>query len=245
MLALHAGPVRFVSYEINTAKPAPELARAKSKSRKIMNENMKAENQNAAQAAALPSTGDANAGAEQPLTVSQQPLLPSFSPVRGESDRAFEAFRAYLELGPKRRFAAVGRKVGASLRTVQRWACDFDWCGRIKTHAVRCAELAVQSENNLHHEELPDTSARAKVFHDRQFVLAEAILDVAERYLERVEDEDLDRLSLADACRALDFASRIARHARETNAATTPDNSLRDQLASLLDQACGETSKPA
>jgi hypothetical protein len=28
-------------------------------------------------------------------------------------------------------------------------------------------------------------------------------------------------------------------------AAATPDQSLRDQLATLLDQACAETSKPA
>ncbi len=210
-----------------------------------MNENMKTENQEVEQAAALTSTGGADAGAQQPSAVGQQPLVPSFSPARGESDHAFEAFRAYLELGPKRRLAAVSRKVGASLRTVQRWAGNFDWRGRIKIHAARCAELSVQSENNLHHEELLDASARARVFQDRQFIMAEAILDVAERYLERVEDEDLDRLSLADACRALDFASRIARHARETDAASTPDNSLRDQLTTLLDQACGDTSKPA
>jgi hypothetical protein len=206
------------------------------------------ENQNQNGAATRPSTAD-DAGVPPATPLSLQPpapsLPPSFSPARGESDRAFEAFRAYLELGPKRRFAAVGRKVGASLRTVQRWANDFDWRGRIKNHAARCAELSVQSENNLHREELLDASVRAKAFHERQFVLAEAILDVAERYLERVEDEDLERLSLPDACRALDFASRIARHARETDAAATPDNSLRDQLATLLDQACAETSKPA
>jgi hypothetical protein len=171
-------------------------------------------------------------------------LPPAFSPARGESDRAFEAFRAYLELGPKRRFAAVGRKVGASLRTVQRWANDFDWRGRIKTHAARGAELSVQSENALKREELLDAAARAKAFDDRQFALAQTILDVAERYLQRVADEDLERLSLTEACRALDFASRIARHARETDAAA-PDQSLRDQLATLLDQACAETSKPA
>ena len=206
-----------------------------------MNENNQNPNGLAAQPVTPQPASVADAVSHSPSAVSHL----AFSPAKGESDRAFEAFRAYLELGPKRRFAAVSRKVGASLRTVQRWANDFDWRGRIKNHAARCVEQSVQSEAIMHREELLDASARAKAFHDRQFVLAEAILDVAERYLERVEDEDLERLSLADACRALDFASRIARPARETDAAAAPDHSLRDQLATLLDQACAETSKPA
>jgi hypothetical protein len=208
---------------------------------------MSENNQNQNDAATGTSTAD-DAGVPPATPPSLQPSAPSlptsFSPAKGESDRAFEAFRAYLELGPRRRFTAVSRKVGASLRTIQRWANDFDWRGRIKNHAARSAERSAQAESDLHHAELLDASARAKAFHERQFALAEAILDVAERYLERVEDEDLERLSLTDACRALDFASRIARHARETDAAA-PDHSLRDQLATLLDQACGETSKPA
>ena len=49
-------------------------------------------------------------------------VAPEFSPVAGESDRAFEAFRAYFELGPRRRYAAAARKVGVSQVTVKRWA---------------------------------------------------------------------------------------------------------------------------
>ena len=164
---------------------------------------------------------------------------PGFSPVAGESDRAFEAFRAYLELGSRRRYAAVARKIGVSLRTVKRWAADFAWPGRIKIHSASCANQSARTEAAVQCEEILDAAARARAFRDRQFVLAEAILDVAERYLERVGDEDLERLSLPDACRALDFATRLAGHARET-AAAEPDHSLRDQLASLLDQASAE-----
>lgn len=179
-----------------------------------------------------------------PPSDASQTASAAFSPARGESDRAFEAFRAYLELGPRRRFVAAGRKVGASLRTVQRWASDFDWRGRIKSHAARCAEESAQIESVVRHEDLLDAAARAKAFRERQFALAEAVLDVAERYLERVEDDDLERLSLTDACKALEFASRISSRAQETDAAA-PDQGLRDQLASLLNQACAEASKPA
>ena len=204
-----------------------------------MNEN----NQNPNGLAAQPAPA---VDADVPPAVSQSLQPPAFSlqPSKGESGRAFEAFRAYLELGPRRRFAAVGRKVGASLRTVQRWASDFDWRGRIKSHAARCAEESVQIETVVRQEELLDAAARARAFRERQFALAEAVLDIAERYLERVEDQDLEQIRFADACKALDFASRISARAQETDSAA-PDQGLRDQLASLLNQACAETPKPA
>ena len=199
------------------------------------------ENQNQNPGGLPPQTSSA-VDADVPPATGQflQPSAFSLQPLKGESDRAFEAFRAYLELGPRRRFVAVGRKVGASLRTVQRWASDFDWRGRIKTYTASCADQSARTESAVHREEILDTAARSKAFRERHFALAEAVLDIAERYLERVEDDDLERLSLADACRALEFASRIAGRATETDAAA-PDQGLRDQLASLLNQACAET----
>ena len=174
------------------------------------------------------------------------PDLPAlgFTPARGESDRAFEAFRAYLELGPGRRYAAAGRKVGAGLRTIKRWANDFDWRTRIKAHAARSAEQFVQAEAAVQREVLLDAAARAQAFRDRQFTLAEAILDVAERQLEHVDDDDLDQVSFSDVCKAVDVASRLARQARETGTGSVPDQSLRDHLAALLDQVVVENTKP-
>jgi len=168
----------------------------------------------------------------------------SFTPVEGESDRAFEAFRTYLELGPRRRYAAVARKIGVSLRTVKRWAGDFDWPGRIKIHSASCANQSARTEAAVQCEEILDAAARDKSFRDRQFALAESFLDVAERYLERMDEDNLDQLSFADACKAFAFASQLGKYVRETDASAAPDHSLRDQLAALLDQACGETPAP-
>jgi hypothetical protein len=165
--------------------------------------------------------------------------------VAGESDRAFEAFCAYFELGTRRRFAAAARKTGASLRTVKRWASDFDWRGRIKSHAARVVAQSANEQSHLHRADLLDAAARAKSFRDRQFTLAEAILDVAERYLERMDEDHLDQLSFADACKALALASQLGKSARETDASAAPDQSLRDQLAALLEQASGETLTPS
>jgi hypothetical protein len=176
----------------------------------------------------------------QPSTLNPQPACPQ---AKGESDRAFEAFCAYLELGPRRRYAAAARKVGASLRTVKRWADDFDWRGRIKTCAAQGAQHYLEAEAAVQREEFLDAAARAKAFRDRQYTLAEAILDAAERYLEHADWDDLDQMSFADACKALEVASRIGQLA----ASSTDDDpsavsrTLRDQLAALLDKACAET----
>ena len=183
------------------------------------------------------------AGDSQLSTLNPQPTSPLFPQAEGESVRAAEAFRAYLEFGPRRRYAAVGRKVGASLRTVKGWAHDFDWRGRIKTYAAQSAAQFAETESAVQRDEFLDAAARTKALRDRQYDLAESLLDTAERYLENVDGDDLDLMSFADACKALEVASRIQQQAA-TSVADDPDASsraLRDQLEALLDQAYSET----
>jgi transposase-like protein len=158
----------------------------------------------------------------------------------GESPRAFEAFCAFLELGPRRRYAAVARKLGVSLRTIKRWAIQFDWRQRLNAQAAQTAGQFVLDQA----DELADTVARERSLRDRQLLLADAVLDLTERYFERMDDLELEHIRFSDVCRALEFASRLLGPSRESGAAT-PDTSLRDQLASLLDQAFPETPKPA
>ena len=170
------------------------------------------------------------------------PSLPRFSPAPGESNRAFAAFCVYRELGPQRRYATVVKKVGRSLRTIKRWAHDFDWHGRIQTCADRQAARAVALETTRHHADLLDVAARDQAFRDRQHALAETLLSVAGRYLAGLEHGDLDQMSFTDACKALALASHLGQPAarRATDDVAAPARNLRDQIAALLDQACGE-----
>ena len=73
-----------------------------------MNENSKLVPSSAAETALAPAANE--------IPVVPSPDLPAldFTPARGESDRAFEAFRAYFELGPRRRLAAAARKAGVT-----------------------------------------------------------------------------------------------------------------------------------
>lgn len=168
----------------------------------------------------------------------------SFPQAEGESDRAFEAFRAYLELGPQRRYAAAARRVGASLRTVKRWAQTFDWRGRIKAHASRCAEHYAETERAVQSATVRDAAERAQALRDRQYALAEALFDAAERYLASQEEDERELLTFADACKAMEVASRLGQQAthRAGEETASPGQSLRDQLTALLDQACRDTT---
>jgi len=192
-------------------------------------------NTGASTAAPTPALEPCPAPTSQPATHS-----PPLTPAPGESDRAFAAFCAYLELGPRRRYATVARQVGASLRTIKNWALRFDWRGRVSTCAARSAEQFILFQE----EEGRATAVREKSFRERQLALAEHILDVTERYFERMEDEDLDQLRFPDACRALEFASRLVGPGRSAETPAAPDTSLRDQLAALLDQAFRENPTP-
>jgi hypothetical protein len=174
------------------------------------------------------------------------PGLP-FAPAAGESDRAWEAFRAYLELGPQRRYAAAASKVGVTLRTVERWARAFDWRGRVKACAAQGAAQYTQTQAALQHTDLRDAAAHAQAFRDRQYRVAEALLGAAERYLQRALGDEVDTMRFADVCKALEVASRIEQQA-SARAADHPAASARnlgEQLAALLDQVCPPPSAPS
>jgi len=67
----------------------------------------------------------------------------------GEREEAFTAFRAYLDLGPKRSLAAVGRQLGKSKALMERWSSRWNWVARVEAytnHLFRQADLEQQRE---------------------------------------------------------------------------------------------------
>jgi hypothetical protein len=128
------------------------------------------------------------------------------------------------------------------VRTIERWASQFDWRERLTTHAAQATGPFVQAQAAARLE----TAGCEQSLRERQLVLATAILNLTERYFDRLDDMDLERVRLPDVCRALEFASRLIGHSRDSApAAATTDHGLRDQLAALLDQAFRDTPKPA
>jgi len=64
-----------------------------------------------------------------------------FEQQRRESNKAFAAFKTYLDLGPQRSLALVAEKVGKSKTMIERWSRKFDWPARVQAHSAHLAEV--------------------------------------------------------------------------------------------------------
>lgn len=67
-----------------------------------------------------------------PLPFEQQPR---------EGNKAFAAFKTYLEQGPQRSIRAVGEKLGKSEGLIERWSAKFDWPARVQAYGAHLAGL--------------------------------------------------------------------------------------------------------
>lgn len=67
----------------------------------------------------------------------------------GESEKKFTAFRTYLDLGPQRSLAKVGRELGKSKALMERWSSQWSWVSRVEAytdHMLRQADLEQERE---------------------------------------------------------------------------------------------------
>jgi hypothetical protein len=66
-----------------------------------------------------------------------------------ESNKAFAAFKAYLDMGPERSIAGVSQKLAKSVPFLKRWSVKFDWAGRVAAWNAHFAELERQAIERL------------------------------------------------------------------------------------------------
>jgi hypothetical protein len=165
----------------------------------------------------------------QPSTCNLQPGTSppdSFSPASNESPRAFEAFTVYFQLPGKRRLTTVARKTGAGLRTVYRWARDFDWAGRVNRHQAGLLQQRAQLETTLAREEIIAWSERALAIREREWEITDDLLEGLQR---RLRADNVDAPSLAILARTFALTSRIGRLATGLNARTEEDREGADR----------------
>lgn len=98
---------------------------------------------------------------------------------KGESEKAFEAFAAYRDMGEKRTFAAVAEKLGKSETLIHRWKLRWGWQERVRAY-----------DNELERE------ARKKVVADRK-AMTERHIGIAMQ-LQKKALEALSSLTVED-----------------------------------------------
>jgi hypothetical protein len=58
-----------------------------------------------------------------------------------ESNKAFAAFKEYLDMGAERSLEAVAQKFTKSSRLLKRWSVKYDWQARVKAHGAHLSEV--------------------------------------------------------------------------------------------------------
>lgn len=161
----------------------------------------------------------------------------------GESARAFAAFRLYMELGPRRTTADVGRRLGhRSERQAQTWSSKHRWVERVAAVAsadARAADTGRQGELQA--------IARRQAQHAALHVAATSViaselvrrLRVDPTLPERLDDETLIRyiapLSRAHV-RAVGLERLVAGMTTDQPGEPVPREQAAEEAASLTDQ---------
>lgn len=98
-----------------------------------------------------------------------------------ETDKAFAAFRIYLEQGPKRSTAAVGRACGKHKSLMDRWSSRHRWVERVRAFEAQATALV----DGAHLDAVAKRSRRQAEIAQLH---GEASLTVAREVLRRLAD---------------------------------------------------------
>jgi len=122
---------------------------------------------------------------------------------QAESARAFEAFRIYLDLGPGRTTAEVGRRLGhRGARQAQTWSAKHGWVDRIRQIESADAVAADVGRRDQLRRIAERQAQEARAHANATLVVARAVLDRYSRDPAWLDDVDAVELLRAGAAAA-------------------------------------------
>lgn len=116
---------------------------------------------------------------------------------KGESEKAFEAFAAYRDMGPERTVSAVVKKLEKSRTLLDRWKERWDWPERVRAY-----------DNELEKE------ARAKAVKDRKAMTDRHIgiaMQLQKKALEALSSLSVEDMSPKDIKEYIKMATDLER----------------------------------
>jgi hypothetical protein len=128
-----------------------------------------------------------------------------------ESDKAFAAFKTYLELGPERSLATVAEKHGKSRTMIERWSRRFDWPARVQAHAAHLALVERQAIESLAMEKAVDWSKVHEAVKVAEWQRHKKLIALADEMLARWEKNKAKCGTLEGIARVLELATKLGR----------------------------------
>jgi len=206
---------------------------------KIMKDNIKTEDQDAAQEVAFTSVDG-----QQPLPTPPPADDTCFQPVPGETPRAFAAFMAFFNLGRGRSLKAVAERLTEGLPTVKNWSCKFAWAERLQTFNAGLLRSSVREQAELQSRRDAEWADRLHQFREQEWDASRKLNAAAKCFLESFGDEELAKMNLDQVSRAVKISSDIGRQALagiELPAPAEPEMSpIQQQLLNSLRRVYGK-----
>lgn len=142
------------------------------------------------------------------MTEGQQPY--SWTRREDETTPAYEAFRAYLNLGGKRSLLNVAQELSKSEQMLKRWSAQYSWVERARAYD----SYLMVAETDGHAEEL----ARVR---NRHMALADKLLDHLDRRLDDFIEHNRDPSSgwtqaFSAGTKAQESATRMREQGKES-----------------------------
>lgn len=161
----------------------------------------------------------------------QNPPNPLWARQPGETDKAFEAFAVYRDLGPARSLTIAGRELGKSKATLERWCVRFKWVERVSAwddEADRLSRERDLLERQDARRRMLDAHAKGGM---ELHAIGAAVLrdyDVTDPEHGEEAKKRIAGLTVAEAARIMEIGAKLERLARGE---TTERVELREAMA--------------
>lgn len=175
-----------------------------------------------------------------PMTFEQQPR---------ESNKAFAAFKTYLELGAQRSLVVVAEKHGKSKTMIERWSRRFDWPARVQAHAAHLATIEREAIEGLALEKAVDWNKVHEAVKIAEWQRHKKLIALADEMLARWEKNKAKCGTLEGIARVLELATKLGRLAagmptevKEVNTTLTATVDVEWEIA--IRKAYGQVAAP-
>lgn len=128
-----------------------------------------------------------------------------------ESNKAFAAFKTYLELGAQRSLVVVAEKHGKSKTMIERWSRRFDWPARVQAHAAHLATIEREAIEGLALEKAVDWNKVHEAVKVAEWQRHKKLIALADEMLARWEKKKAKCGTLEGIARVLELATKLGR----------------------------------
>jgi hypothetical protein len=128
-----------------------------------------------------------------------------------ESDKAFTAFKTYLEHGAERSLAVVADKLGKSKTMMEKWSRKFDWPARVQAHAAHLADIERKTAEALAVQAGTDWAKRQEQHREDEWQTRSELIVLAREAIKRWKENEKRCGTLEGIARLLDLASKLGR----------------------------------